>query len=378
MDIHLKLALPNVSNAAATPTNHLALFLAAYDRIQRDLLSDAAKHLHVDPHRLQYLLAMMNATTLGGKYNRGLTVVELVDAMTKSCSSEAKDVAVLQGAVGGWMIEMMQAHFLVEDDIMDASFTRRGKPCWYRYPGVKVPLAINDGLILFAWCTQMALRYFKDHRGLVKILELFHRTHYQTTIGQLYDVTSMYDSSKLNPEVEQPATTDFIEFTLDHYKQIVRYKTSYYTYYLPLALGLAVVNNNNVPDALVDAVAMLMGEYFQVQDDVFDCFADPAVLGKIGTDIQDCKCSWLATTFLTCASGSQKETFKQHYGKHEEEHVTAIKALYCAVNLQQKFEEYESGVVLKVQEALKAIEGYDSNFGLVVEKLWFRTYKRQK
>lgn len=101
---------------------------------------------------------------------------------------------------------------------------------------------------------------------------------------------------------------DLSRYTLENYFDISTYKTAYYSFYLPVACGLVIAG---IEDASVFKVAeeilIPMGQYFQVQDDYLDCYADPELLGKIGTDIQDNKCSWLICQALNRATPDQRE-----------------------------------------------------------------------
>ena len=63
-------------------------------------------------------------------------------------------------------------------------------------------------------------------------------------------------------------------------------------------------------------ILLIMGEYFQIQDDVLDCYGAPAVIGKIGTDIEDNKCSWLVVQALARVNPKQRELLEANYGDY--------------------------------------------------------------
>jgi farnesyl diphosphate synthase len=81
----------------------------------------------------------------------------------------------------------VQAFFLVADDIMDGSHTRRGQPCWYKVPDVGM-IAINDGILLEALIYFILRRHVRGHRAYLAIMELFLETTHQTAHGQLLDL----------------------------------------------------------------------------------------------------------------------------------------------------------------------------------------------
>lgn len=300
---------------------------------------------------------------------RGLTVIKGVEVLKQRplTEKEYSDAAIL-----GWQVEWLQAFFLVADDIMDGSITRRGNPCWYQRPNVTQDNAINDALILENMIYKTLRRHFKSHPSYVHLLELFLDTTFQTEVGQHIDTNGTpYADGKRAP-------LDLGRFTLDRYQGCVRYKTCYYSFYLSCALALAYCGYPPESDlyAKADAVCMRLGEYFQIQDDVLDAFAPPEILGKIGTDIEDAKCSWLVCKALELVTDEQKKVLEENYGKHDAEGVQKVKDLYRELKLEELFHEYEEEQKAACDELIAKIE--PQNFQELFKFLLGKIYKRQK
>lgn len=307
---------------------------------------------------------MLEENAVGGKCNRGMSVPDSVSALL---NRELSQQEYFQAATLGWMIELLQAMFLVSDDIMDGSITRRGKPCWYRQEDVGM-VAINDAFLLESAIYTLLKKHFKTHPSYVDMIELFHEVALQTELGQLCDLLTAPED-KVNLD----------NFSMDKYTFIVIYKTAYYSFYLPVALALHMLNVAT-PKNLKQAHDILipMGEYFQIQDDYLDNFGLPEHIGKIGTDIQDNKCSWLVNQALKLATPEQRKTLEDHYGKKDKAHEAEIKKLYNEMKLDQVYQDYEEKRVGEIRQLISQVDESEGLKNGVFEAFLKKIYKRSK
>jgi len=184
-------------------------------------------------------------------------------------------------------------------------------------------------------------------------------------VGQLLDTLCM--------------NMDMKDFTVDRWTLIVKYKTAFYSFYLSVALGMIVAGIKDVKE--YDAcreILIIMGVYFQAQDDFLDCFGTPEQIGKIGTDIQDKKCGWLFVhAYHKLANAEQKEVFHKLYGqcKVQTPEEQKIKTLYSELGLKELYEKYEKESYEKIMTLKDSVKVVPWS---VMEAFLKKIYKRQK
>ncbi|VDL59927.1 unnamed protein product [Hymenolepis diminuta] len=211
----------------------------------------------------------------------------------------------------------MQASFLIHDDMIDGSPMRRGKPSWgllQQREGHGL-VGINDGLHMYMSVQQLLMSSLTNPQRsrCIEIIKLFGDCANATCLGQALDILGdiHFDLSDSNgvSQAKLPKTGQdrLRDVTLDRFAAIARWKTSHYSFVLPVLAGMLLADVKNATlFSNAKSILLEIGEYFQAQDDYLDVYGDANVTGKAGTDIADGKCSWNIATALEKASADQK------------------------------------------------------------------------
>jgi geranylgeranyl diphosphate synthase, type I len=210
-------------------------------------------------------------------------------------------------------IELMHDFMLVHDDIIDKSDTRRGKPSMHamlnshlkKYGKIKFSgqdLAIVVGDVMYAMGLQafLSIQENKDRKekALKTLIEAALKTGAGEFIELLYGVTGI---GQLKKE--------------DIYK-IYDYKTAFYTFAAPLAIGAELGGASLKEKQKLIRYGISLGRAFQIKDDILGMFNEEREIGKSSlSDLREAKKTILIWHAYNNSGPAERRRMKLILGK---------------------------------------------------------------
>lgn len=228
--------------------------------------------------------------------------------------------------------EIFHNFTLVHDDIMDQAPLRRGMETVYHKWNSDVALLSGDTMLIKAFQYVLAMKKEYSYDVFAELCKVA----LEVCEGQQFD---------LNFETQE-------DVTLDAYLEMIRLKTAVLLGSV-LKIGAIVAGADAKNQKAVYDFGINIGVAFQLQDDMFDCYGDVNVFGKmLGGDIADNKKTYLYLKTLELASDEDKkilrELFKMPKGRDEKkmETILGLYAKYDVRNIVTRLmtEYYENSL----------------------------------
>ena len=184
-------------------------------------------------------------------------------------------------------VELLHAFFLIHDDIIDKSDTRRGKPSLHKvyeeflskHRNIKFngqDLAIVAADIIYALAIKAFLSIKEDSQRKEKALQRFIKAAVHTGCGEFIELLSGIK------KIEEISKKDI-------YK-IYDYKTAHYTFASPLSMGAILAGASSCQINKLSEFSLYLGRAFQIRDDILSMFLDEKKTGKSAlSDLQESK-----------------------------------------------------------------------------------------
>ncbi|HEX4833288.1 MAG TPA: polyprenyl synthetase family protein [Trebonia sp.] len=202
-------------------------------------------------------------------------------------------------------MELLHAFALLHDDVMDRSPTRRGQAAahvrlaqWYRgqdpagdaaHFGESAAILLGD--LCLVWAERMLRECGLGADALGRGWAVYDTLRGELAVGQFADL--VYDARQLPP--------------LNAVLAMSRRKSGNYTVRRPLELGAALAGCGAEARAVLGRYGELVGEAFQLRDDLLGVFGQPAVTGKPNAgDLREHKATSVVALAADLATPAQR------------------------------------------------------------------------
>jgi geranylgeranyl diphosphate synthase type I len=196
------------------------------------------------------------------------------------CGAQPDEAALRASA----SLELFHAFALMQDDVMDESELRRGRPSvhvslgrWHRERGLRgssdrfgESAAILLGDLCLVWAGKMLRESGIDAEARARVWPLYDDMRIELAIGQFADL--------VNDSHAFPTLEDVLD--------VLRRKSGNYTVRRPLEIGGAMAGCTPEILGALSGYGAAIGEAFQLRDDLLGVFGEQTITGKsVGTDL---------------------------------------------------------------------------------------------
>ncbi|MEJ8280037.1 polyprenyl synthetase family protein [Pseudonocardia spirodelae] len=261
--------------------------------------------------------------------------------------------AALQAVSG---LELLHAFALLQDDVMDRSLLRRGRPTvhvqlasWHRGQGMSGSPerfgesgAVLLGDLCLVWAEQAMRESGLPRAVLERGWPRYDEMRSELAVGQFADL--------LNEARRVP--------TLDEVMDVLRRKSGNYTVRRPLELGAAMAGASPELLAVLGDYGTMVGEAFQMRDDVLGVFGTDATGKTTGDDLAERKATSLVVLARELAGPSTRGALDALlHGCDETDGPVDVVAARLAIESTGARRRLEELIGTRVEGALRLVDG---------------------
>jgi geranylgeranyl diphosphate synthase type I len=220
-------------------------------------------------------------------------------------SGRDDDEAIVRAASA---LELLHTFAIIHDDVMDRSPRRRGQAATHlamarggdAHLGLSSAILVGDLALALADVLLASAGFAPEE--FVRGFHWYNRMRTEVVTGQYLDVVASRSTS-----IDEETA-----------RRIASLKSGGYTVEKPLLIGAALGDAPQETLAVLSAYGMLLGEAFQLRDDVLGAFGDPAVTGKDADgDLREGKRTLLVARALEAAAAGERDFLASRLGNHD-------------------------------------------------------------